>query len=668
MSTLLSVILFTTAFIFTFTLPQDVKDIYFNKDDRFLCTEYKLPVNESFTVSYDSLADGSLATHVLLLDCIDSDADRPWVCRRICRSEEPVRFTWPSINHDKGKGCVVDAVSGTEYTPTEQEEGTDVRELLVYGADPQLQVHPGNDTLQSDTTVHSDGTKNDNHDAPPAVETDELNKDSSKSSMKDYWNEHSKDASMQEMMLDNDAEILSKDELPEILSYLPNYDNIDVVELGAGIGRFTTHLAQRARKVLAVDFMENFIEKNREINKNFTNIDYLAEDVMDLDLEDDDWDLVFSNWLYMYLDNDELTHFLRNTLAWLRPGGFMFCKESCLQQSGSKIRTINPTYYRDPLVYESLFASVTIPTEDGKAFYGFEKVFSKSVDTYIKMKNNDNQLVWLIQKVRRVHDTSDDFVSLRELKEEQKSEISRILSREELIGRGFIQTGGLDIAQMAAEMFSLQEGQKVLDLNCGIGGFGVHVAKTYDVEVTASDISSSVIYIARERAKEAGVSQQVKFEVASLERRIHAPESFDVIYGRDVIGEVKDKLILLRHIHDALKMGGKLLIADFCIDEEVEDIELDTDVFIEHHQNSNVPDKVLSTGAMLDLMTEAGFVNVSALDKTDDILRALERELTDVKEQSKAECLDTLTIRRQILNKLRTGNSWMMFYAEKQTK
>ena len=39
-----------------------------------------------------------------------------------------------------------------------------------------------------------------------------------------------------------------------------------IVELGAGIGRFTGELAATARSVLAVDFMENLIEENRRAN------------------------------------------------------------------------------------------------------------------------------------------------------------------------------------------------------------------------------------------------------------------------------------------------------------------------------------------------------------------------------------------------------------------
>ena len=54
--------------------------------------------------------------------------------------------------------------------------------------------------------------------------------------MLDYWIEHSKDASMVEMMLDNNAEEIQKFEEPEIMSYLPSIKQKTIVDMGAGIG------------------------------------------------------------------------------------------------------------------------------------------------------------------------------------------------------------------------------------------------------------------------------------------------------------------------------------------------------------------------------------------------------------------------------------------------
>jgi len=45
------------------------------------------------------------------------------------------------------------------------------------------------------------------------------------------------------------------------LSLLPAYEGKSVVELGAGIGRFTGELAKKAGQLLAVDFIESAIKK-----------------------------------------------------------------------------------------------------------------------------------------------------------------------------------------------------------------------------------------------------------------------------------------------------------------------------------------------------------------------------------------------------------------------
>jgi len=47
-----------------------------------------------------------------------------------------------------------------------------------------------------------------------------------------------------------------------VLSLLPSYEGKSVLELGAGIGRFTGELAKIAGNVLALDFIESAIKKN----------------------------------------------------------------------------------------------------------------------------------------------------------------------------------------------------------------------------------------------------------------------------------------------------------------------------------------------------------------------------------------------------------------------
>ena len=48
--------------------------------------------------------------------------------------------------------------------------------------------------------------------------------------------------------------------------------------------RFTGQLAAHAKSVVAVDFMEKFIEKNKTANSHCSNIKFMCADVTKLDL------------------------------------------------------------------------------------------------------------------------------------------------------------------------------------------------------------------------------------------------------------------------------------------------------------------------------------------------------------------------------------------------
>lgn len=118
-------------------------------------------------------------------------------------------------------------------------------------------------------------------------------------------------------------------ERPEILSYLPQFKDKIVLELAAGIGRFTGDFAALAEKVVAVDFVPKFIRANQKRNALYSNVEYLCSDVMCLDLEEKSFDLIFMNWLLMYLEDEEVELLAERFSRWLKPGGHLFFRETC---------------------------------------------------------------------------------------------------------------------------------------------------------------------------------------------------------------------------------------------------------------------------------------------------------------------------------------------------
>lgn len=86
--------------------------------------------------------------------------------------------------------------------------------------------------------------------------------------MKRYWHEHSENASLEEMLLDKNAEELGRLDRDEIFNIIPCLNGKDIIEIGAGIGRLTQYIAPICKSLKVVDFIEKFIQKVILFNYN----------------------------------------------------------------------------------------------------------------------------------------------------------------------------------------------------------------------------------------------------------------------------------------------------------------------------------------------------------------------------------------------------------------
>jgi len=189
------------------------------------------------------------------------------------------------------------------------------------------------------------------------------------------------------MVLIDDCGILDREERADILAQLPPLEGLDIMELGAGIGRYTSHFVQVARHVTVVDFVEKFIEENRRATAKFNNASYCCADVMDLQFEDGSFDFVFVNWLFMYLDNRQIALLRDRIQRWTRVEGKVFFRESCFVDStGTAPSKGNSTCYRSDEEYTSLFEK------------DFSLLHRGNVRIYEERFNNPHQHYWLFQR------------------------------------------------------------------------------------------------------------------------------------------------------------------------------------------------------------------------------------------------------------------------------
>ncbi len=161
--------------------------------------------------------------------------------------------------------------------------------------------------------------------------------------------------SIQGMYLSYLGDEIDRLERPEILSYLPSFKDKAVLDLGAGIGRYTGEFAQTAARVVSVDLSTPLMDENRLRNSAHSQIEYICSDAMALSFPDRSFDLIFLNSLLMYLEDDEVTLLLRRISKWLKPRGFLFFRESC---APVRLQSTNSSYfaiYRNLIEYPRFF-------------------------------------------------------------------------------------------------------------------------------------------------------------------------------------------------------------------------------------------------------------------------------------------------------------------------
>jgi cyclopropane-fatty-acyl-phospholipid synthase len=113
--------------------------------------------------------------------------------------------------------------------------------------------------------------------------------------------------------------------------------------------------------------------------------------------------------------------------------------------------------------------------------------------------------------------------------------------------------------ELVCTKLALKEGERVLDVGCGWGSFAVHAAERYGVHVTGITLSEPQAAGARERAKQAGVSDRVDIRV--MDYRELAGERFDAIASIGMVEHVGAAMIddYAATLARLLEPGGRLL-------------------------------------------------------------------------------------------------------------
>jgi ubiquinone/menaquinone biosynthesis C-methylase UbiE len=187
---------------------------------------------------------------------------------------------------------------------------------------------------------------------------------------------------------------------------------------------------------------------------------------------------------------------------------------------------------------------------------------------------------------------------------------------------------GLEATKELANDLQLKRGQCVLDVGSGLGGPARFLAEVHSVHVTGIDLTPSFIEISNYLSERAGLTDKLVFTQGDATELPFQDEAFDVVWTQHVSMNIEDKARLYKGFHRVLKAGGRLAIYDAI-------------------QGSNGPvlyptpwareegiSFIASERGMIDGLTEAGFEDLSVIDKTQGAAQWF-RNLRQQREQQK---------------------------------
>lgn len=190
---------------------------------------------------------------------------------------------------------------------------------------------------------------------------------------------------------------------------------------------------------------------------------------------------------------------------------------------------------------------------------------------------------------------------------------------EGIYGKDFVSPGGRRTTAGYLNLLTWEPGLRVLDVGCGLGGALFMMATDYGASVVGIDLSKNMADAAAERAEAYGLTNKVIVVNGDIVT-YQFPHAFDIIHSREVFLHIHDKQALFAKLYQSLKPGGQLLFTNYCSGPGQP-----TEEFAAYITEFGYDFRTLEE--MATLLTEAGFINVEAIDQTDKFIEIHHREL-----------------------------------------
>jgi SAM-dependent methyltransferase len=116
--------------------------------------------------------------------------------------------------------------------------------------------------------------------------------------------------------------------------------------------------------------------------------------------------------------------------------------------------------------------------------------------------------------------------------------------------------GGYEATDELHQLCHVDRASEVLEVGCGIGVGPAYIAKHYDCQVVAVDISEKMLSWARNRAQREGVADRITFRKAGINELPFEDDRFDAVIVESVLAFVEEKQTAIGELIRVTKPGG----------------------------------------------------------------------------------------------------------------
>jgi SAM-dependent methyltransferase len=136
--------------------------------------------------------------------------------------------------------------------------------------------------------------------------------------------------------------------------------------------------------------------------------------------------------------------------------------------------------------------------------------------------------------------------------------------RDDLAALDEFHIGGREATRDLARLAGIGEGDRVIDIGCGIGGPARTLAAEFGCVVTGIDVVAEYVRAAEMLAALVGLDDRVSFRRGDAAALLPGEGRYDVAWTQHVTMNVEDKAGLFGRIRELIRPGGRYVFHEVC--------------------------------------------------------------------------------------------------------